>query len=159
MPFRCRGIARNFKTRSFIYVNRWLATGAFLLLAFFSLFGHATFVCMLRTSCMVPSPLCSRLRVFRIYSCKNQCFRASDAFCVIHLLTILPKTDLAWEWASFLSPIYTFFVNRYTHLYILIHVLIILVKYKHILINLCIYIYIYMHVYIYIYINIYVFHD
>ena len=33
--------------------------------------------------------------VFLIYPCKNACFRASDAFCVIHLLTILPETHLA----------------------------------------------------------------
>ena len=50
-----------------------------------SLFWHAIFVRMLRTSCMVPSPLCSRLRVFQIYLRKNQCLRASDAFCAIRL--------------------------------------------------------------------------
>ena len=85
LPFRCRGIASFFKSRSFIYVKRRAPQRCSLLLALFFFFCYSIFVRMLRTSCMVPSPLCSRLRVFQIYPRKNQCLRASDAFCAIRL--------------------------------------------------------------------------
>ena len=56
---------------------------------------------MLRTSCMVPSPLCSRLRDFGIYPCKNQCFRASDAFCAIHLSSIFNDSLSACSFSAY----------------------------------------------------------
>ena len=81
LAFRCRGtavffsaIAWFFNNRSFIYVKRLLSWWSVVCWQLVSHFWPSIFVRVLRTSCMVPSPLCSRLLIFEFYSVKiNVC--------------------------------------------------------------------------------------
>ena len=68
------------------------------------------FAVYMQRSCMVPSPLCSRMATFEIYYSKYQWKIVSIAFRPIHLSTFLGKSHSAqyvyryFRWFSLFSP-------------------------------------------------------
>ena len=59
-------------------------------------------MCMLRRSCMSPSPLSSIIVLFEIYPCNLHYKRALIALCAVPLLIFLRDMQSVWQWRRLL---------------------------------------------------------